>query len=324
MKPQNAAGPVFALSWLAFILLPVLLVYGLQAAGIVRAYHYQVLINMGVNVILAVSLNLVNGFNGQFSIGHAGFMGVGAYSAAVLTSKAMTMPFLPATMIGGLATGLLAYLVGIPAFRTRSDYLAVITLAFNMIVVNLLQNFDYVGGSRGLPGIMPYTNFAWVWGWVVMTVVVIRNLILSAHGKAVIAIRENEVAAELGGINLRYYKLLAFSIAAFFAGVAGSMSAHLLQFAAPQNFNIFRSFDILVMIYLGGIGSITGAMGGAILWTLLLELLRPLGVWRLVVGPVLLVILMIGRPKGLMGTVEAGFIIQRAKRKEEKSHAAPA
>ncbi len=292
------------LTWAAFVLLPPAMVVALHSLRIMNSYYYQIAMMVGINAIMATSLNLVNGFNGQFSLGHAGLMGVGAYAAAVMTSRLASWPFLPATLVGGLASAFVAYLVGYPSFRIRGDYLAVITLALNMIIVNLANNIDYIGGPRGLPGIVPYTNFMWIWVWVVVSVVVIRNLILSGHGRAMISVRESEVAAELGGIPTLRYKLLAFALSGFFAGVAGSLSAHMLQFVAPQNFSIFRSFDILIMVYLGGVGSTTGSFIGAGLWTILLELLRPLGVWRLVLGPVVLVLLMLLWPKGILGQNE--------------------
>jgi branched-chain amino acid transport system permease protein len=288
--------------------LPAALVPVLRNTGVINDYYYQVLMMIGINSILSIGLGLVNGFSGQFSLGHAGFMGIGAYVAAVLTSKAAALPFLLATLMGGIASAVVGYAVGIPAFRVRGDYLAVITLALNMIVVNVAQNINYIGGPRGFPGIIPYSNFTWIWLWVVLCVLVIRNLIVSGHGRAIMSVRENEVAAQLGGIDVQRYKLLAFSAACFFAGVAGSLSAHMLQFIAPQNYNIFRTFDILVMVYLGGAGSISGCLLGAMIWTALLEALRDLGVWRLVLGPILLIILMIFRQKGIFGGREFSFI----------------
>jgi branched-chain amino acid transport system permease protein len=296
------------LTWAGFVVFPPLVMMALQSRDLMNGYYYQVIMMVGINAIMAMSLNLVNGFNGQFSLGHAGLMGIGAYTAAVLTSRLTDWPFLAATLAGGLASALVAYLVGYPSFRTRGDYLAVITLGLNMIIVNLANNIDYIGGPRGFPGIIPYTNFIWIWGWVVVCVVVIRNLILSGHGRAIISVRESEVAAELGGIPTLRYKLLAFSLSGFFAGVAGSLSAHMLQFIAPQNFSIFRSFDVLIMLYLGGVGSTTGSFIGAGLWTVLLEVLRPLGVWRLVLGPLLLVALMLLRRKGILGQHEIGIL----------------
>ncbi|HHY92934.1 MAG TPA: branched-chain amino acid ABC transporter permease [Firmicutes bacterium] len=320
LQPVTWKGSTVA-GWSAFILLPPLAVLALKEAGVINLYYYQVLMVMGINAILSVSLNLVNGFSGQFSLGHAGFMAVGAYTAALLTSKVAALPFFVATLCGGGLAALIAYIIGLPAFKTRGDYLAVITLAFNMIIVNLLQNTDYVGGPRGLPGIRHYTEFPWVWAWVVLTVVVQANLMRSAHGRAILAVRENEQAAELGGIDVHAYKLLAFSLSGFFAGVAGSLSAHLLQFIAPQSFNVFKSFDVLVMLYLGGVGSISGAFTGAVLWTGLLEALRGVGVWRLVIGPLLLVVLMIARPKGILGDRELPLLARTA-REEVERHAA--
>jgi branched-chain amino acid transport system permease protein len=320
LQPVTWSGSAVA-GWAAFVLLPPLVVLALKGAGIINLYYYQVLMVMGINAILSVSLNLVNGFSGQFSLGHAGFMAVGAYTAALLTSKVAALPFFVATLCGGALAALIAYIIGLPAFKTRGDYLAVITLAFNMIIVNLLQNTDYVGGPRGLPGIRHYTEFPWVWAWVVLTVVVQANLMRSAHGRAILAVRENEQAAELGGIDVHAYKLLAFSLSGFFAGVAGSLSAHLLQFIAPQSFNVFKSFDVLVMLYLGGVGSISGAFTGAVLWTGLLEALRGVGVWRLVIGPLLLVVLMIARPKGILGDRELPLLARTA-REEVERHAA--
>jgi branched-chain amino acid transport system permease protein len=312
----------FWITWGLILILPLFLVPVLRKVGILNPYYNDVLVRMCISTIMAVSLNLINGFNGQFSIGHAGFMAIGGYVAAILTTKAefstiLVGPdwfrFLVATVVGATVAATVAYLIGIPAFRLRGDYLAVVTVAFNMIIVNIFTNMEYVGGPRGMPGVMGYTTFTWLWLWFVVTVVVIRNLVFSAHGRAIISVRENEVAAELGGVDTQKYKLMAFAIGSFFAGVGGSMMAHHLQFINPPMFNIFKSFDYLIMLYLGGVGSITGAIAGAVIWTFLQEVLRVLGiwhleVWRLVVGPVLLIVLMIWRSKGLLGGIELSFI----------------
>ncbi|MGC8786763.1 MAG: branched-chain amino acid ABC transporter permease [Anaerolineae bacterium] len=317
----------FWVSWALIVVLPPLLVPVLRDAGIINRYYNDVLMRTCISVIMVVSLNLINGFNGQFSIGHAGFMAIGGYVAAILTTKAQFSTllagpdwfrFLVATLIGGTTAATVACLVGIPAFRVRGDYLAVLTVAFNMIIVNILNNIEYVGGPRGMPGVMRYTTFTWLWLWLIVTVVVIRNLIFSAHGRAIISVRENEVAAELGGVDTQKYKLVAFTIGCFFAGVGGSMMAHHLQFINPGMFTVFKSIDFLIMLYLGGVGSITGSIAGAVIWTLLQEALRVLGiwgleVWRLVFGPVLLIILMIWRSKGLFGGIEASLIKPREK-----------
>jgi branched-chain amino acid transport system permease protein len=214
-------------------------------------------------------------------------------------------------------SGILAYIIGIPAFRVRGDYLAVLTVAFNMIIVNIFTNMEYVGGPRGLIGVRLYTTFTSVWLWVIVTVVVVRNLILSAHGRAIMSVRDNEVAAELGGVNTQKYKLMAFAVGSFFAGVGGAMIGHHVQFINPPMFNIFKSIDFLIMLYLGGVGSITGSIAGAVIWTLLQEVLRPLlamvhlEVWRLVVGPILLILMMIWRSKGLLGGIELSFLMPK-------------
>lgn len=317
----------FYVVWALVILVPIIVVPILRSTGVLSAYYNDVLSRCCIAVIMVAGLNLINGFNGQFSIGHAGFMAVGGYVAAMLTTKPefaniLIGPdwfrFVVATLAGGIISAALAFLIGIPSFRLRGDYLAVLTLAFNMIIVNFFTNLEYLGGPRGLPGVKNYTNFTWLWIWLIITVVVVRNLIHSSHGRAIMSVRDNEVAAELGGVDAKKYKLISFAIGSFFAGVGGSMIAHHVMFINPNMFNIFKSFDYLLMLYLGGVGSITGSIVGAFLWTILQEALRLLGVinmevWRMVVGPLLLVVLMLWRPKGLLG----GFEFKIFKKKEE-------
>jgi len=316
-----------------FIILPAVIIPILESTKVLTAYYMDVLSRCCIAVIMVVGLNLINGFNGQFSIGHAGFMAVGGYVAAMLTTKPefsaiLVGPdwfrFLVATLSGGIISAALAVLIGIPSFRLRGDYLAVLTLAFNMIIVNFFTNLEYLGGPRGLPGVPRYSNFIWLWAWVIITVIVVRNLIHSSHGRAIMSVRDNEVAAELGGINVKKYKLLSFAIGSFFAGVGGSMIAHHVMFINPNMFNIFKSFDYLLMVYLGGVGSITGSIAGAFIWTILQEVLRLLGVinlevWRMVVGPVLLVVLMLWRPKGLLGGFELKMFKQKEEGKDDRS-----
>ena len=337
--PDTYDGRSLRTIWVLLTVVPPLLVTALSLLGVINSYYYDVLMRMGISVILAVSLNIVNGHLGQFSIGHAGFMGIGAYVAGVLIAggnpgyagvtlrepgllsrlptlsvlgQEFSLAFPVATLIGGIAAAMVAFVIGIPAFRTRSDYLAVVTLAFNMIIVNIFVNMQYVGGSRGLTGLPGYSNFFWVWLFLIATVLVSRNLITSAHGRAILSVRENEVAAELGGINVRTYKLVALSLGAFFAGIAGSLLGFHVMFINPSMFNVFRSFDLLIMIYLGGVGSITGTALGAVVWTLLQEVLRFMGVWRLVLGPMLLIITMLVWKRGLTKG-ELPFIISKRK-----------
>ncbi len=196
-------------------------------------------------------------------------------------------------------------IVAYPSFRTRGDYLAIVTLAFNMIVKSVLENIDALGGPRGYLGMPRLTNLFWVVAWVLLTLAALRNLVYSNFGRGIMAIREDEMAANLTSVDTRRLKVYAFLISAFFAGVAGGVYAHLLQFINPRSFSILKSTDMLVMVYLGGVGSLTGSLLGAAIFTLLLEALRPLGLWRWVLGPLLLVLLMIFRPRGLMGFKEA-------------------
>ncbi len=290
--------------------LVLLLAWGLPAAGVLNPYLVQILMYVGINMILTLSLNLVNGYMGEFSVGHAGFMGIGAYAASILTVWWLPGAWAPLAfpgvlILGGGAAAAAALLVAYPSFRTRGDYLAIVTLAFNMIVKSVLENLDVVGGPRGFLGMPRLTNLFWVAAWVLLTLLVLRNLVYSNFGRGIMAIREDEVAANLTSVDTRRLKVYAFLISAFFAGVAGGLYAHLLQFINPRSFTILKSTDMLVMVYLGGVGSLTGSLLGATIFTLMLEALRPLGIWRWVLGPLLLVLLMIYRPRGLMGFKEA-------------------
>lgn len=298
---------------------PILLTLGLALSvllpslGVLNLYLQQVIIYVGINIILTISLNLVNGYMGEFSVGHAGFMAIGAYVSSLLTVLVFPKTWGPllfplALVIGGMAAALAGLLVALPSFKTRGDYLAIVTLAFNMIIKSVLENIDAIGGPRGFMGMSKLTNVAWVYVWVLVTIVVLRNFVFSNLGRGVLSVREDEVAAELVSVNTRQTKILAFVISSFFAGIAGGLFAHILQFINPKSFTISKSTDVLVMVYLGGVGSITGSVLGASIYTVLLELLRPLGVWRWVVGPLMLVILMIRRPRGIFGLRESRWL----------------
>jgi branched-chain amino acid transport system permease protein len=289
---------------------------------------------VGINIILTTSLNLINGYMGEFSVGHAGFMAVGAYVGAILTTQILPAGLVgvlfPVTVLaGGAAAALVGLVVAIPSFRTRGDYLAIVTLAFNMIVKSVIENIEAIGGPRGIPGIDRLTTLPWTFFWTVATIWVIRNLIYSNFGRGVLSIREDEIASDLMSVNTRQAKLLAFVISSFFAGVAGALFAHLLQFISPRVFDIIKSTDILIMVYLGGIGSIAGSILGATIYTVLLEVLRPLGMWRMVLMPLLLVFLMLYRPRGIMGLREfrwfiPGYEAIAAKRWRQKKEASDA
>jgi branched-chain amino acid transport system permease protein len=212
-------------------------------------------------------------------------------------------------LIAGFGTAIIGLVVAIPSFKTRGDYLAIVTLAFLMIVKSVIENIDAIGGPRGIPGIYKLTNLPWTFIWTVLAVWVIRNFVYSNFGRGVLSIREDEIASDLMSVNTRQVKLQAFVISSFFAGVAGALFAHVLQFISPRVFDIVKSTDILIMVYLGGIGSIAGSIVGATLFTVLLEVLRPLREFRYVLMPLVLVILMIYRPRGIMGLREFRWFI---------------
>jgi branched-chain amino acid transport system permease protein len=288
-------------------------------------YLLRIVLLIGINIVLAVSLNLVNGFTGQFSIGHAGFMAVGGYTAAMLSLRfgqgaalALAAAGLPlpvsqgllllgALIVGGLVSAVAGYLVGLPSLRLRGDYLAIVTLGFGEIIRVVILNVDAVGGARGLPGIPQWSNFFWVFLWAVLVVVVSRNLAHSTHGRALFAIRDDEIAAEALGVDTTRYKVLAFVLGAFFAGVAGGLSAHNDAYLNPSSFTFLRSIEVIAMVVLGGMGSISGSVLAAIVLTLLPELLRGMKDYRMVIYSLMLIVLMITRPQGLLGTRELSW-----------------
>ena len=261
------------------------------------------LILIGINIILASSLNLINGFTGQFSIGHAGFMAVGAYVSAVLSVK-FELPFILAILGSAASAGLLGFMIGLPTLRLKGDYLAIATLGLGEIIRICILNIQYVGGASGFMGIPRYTNFAWVFALTVVTLFVIKNLINSTHGRACIAIRENEIAAESMGVDTTRYKVMAFTIGAFFAGVAGALFSHYFYIAHPASFTFMKSFDILTIVVLGGLGSLTGSVTAAVLLTFVSAALAGYPEWRMVIYSLMLIILMIYRPQGLFGNKE--------------------
>lgn len=273
------------------------------------------LVLIGINIILAVSLNLIVGFTGQLALGHAGFMAVGAYVAGVMTMN-FGQPFLVALFAGACAAGFLGILLGVPTLRLKGDYLAIATLGFGEIVRGVLINIDYVGGAAGLIGIPQMTTWFWLFFWTVATIVIVKNFINSTHGRACIAVRENEIAAEAMGIDTTRYKVIAFAMGAFFAGVAGALYAHYFFIIQPNTFNFMKSFDILVMVVFGGLGSITGSVIAGVLVTVLTAALQKLALLRMVIYAVLLIAIMILRPQGLLGSKELTFEFFGRKRGE--------
>ena len=276
------------------------------AASHFNSYWLFITYDIAINVILAVSLNLINGYTGQFSLGHAGFMAVGAYTAAVITNQFGDLnPFAAGAVFSGavLAGGALAagagLLVGIPTLRLRGDYLAIVTLGFGEIIRVIFQNMQGVGGARGLSVAHGWTDFFWAFGAAAAAVYVVAALVHSTYGRGFLAVRDDEVAASAMGINPVRYKVTAFVVGAFFAGVAGGLYAHSKQFITPGGFNFMQSVSIVVMVILGGMGNTVGVILAAVLLTLLPEFLRPIAEYRMILYSLLLVVLMLARPQGL-------------------------
>jgi branched-chain amino acid transport system permease protein len=322
------------------------------------SYAEKLLFDIGINVILAVSLNIVNGFTGQFSIGHAGFMAVGAYVSIVVTyyggyalfgdvipheSWAGYALYFGSIVAGGIGAALAGYVVGLPSLRLRGDYLAIVTLGFGEIIRVVLQATPdalgvremrdgipapdgtlhklsrlewplHLGGALGFPHPGAYNSLAWTWVAVAITIMVAYRLRESTHGRAFLSVRENEIAAEAVGVNTTRYKVNAFVLAAFFAGVAGSLFAHQIgagTASRPEEFNFMKSFEAVIMVVLGGMGSISGAAMAAVVLTLMTELLRSVGDYRLVAYALTLILVMILRPQGLFGSEEVWQIARR-------------
>jgi branched-chain amino acid transport system permease protein len=285
-------------------------------------YVLTIIMYAGINIILAVSLNLVNGFTGQFSMGHAGFMSVGAYVAAFLSTQLEAssghliqdpvfgpLIFFGILLIGGLGACVVGYCVGLPSLRLKGDYLAIVTLGFGEIIRVVILNMDAIGGARGMPNIPPLTHFGWVYTFVVLTTFTIWRIIRTRYGRAFLSVREDEIAAEAMGVNTTRAKVRAFVIGAFFAGIAGGLFAHYLRYLNPQTFDFNRSFEIIIMVVLGGMGSITGSIVAALFLTGMKEALRPLQEltkvdFRMVIYSLMLILLMLTRPNGLLGTRE--------------------
>jgi len=315
-------------------------------------YWQLVFLFMGINIIMTVSLNLINGYMGEFSCGHAGFMAVGAYVAGILTvwlfaeDKVFGLPVLPAAwaiplfpvalIIGALAASLMGLLVAIPSFKTRGDYLAIITLAVNYIVKSGIENMEVIGGPRGFVGMKRVMNnmadafdapwlLIWTFIGITATIFIISKFMSSTLGKGVEAIREDEIAAELMSVNTRRIKVIAFMLSCGLAGLAGGLFAHWPGgYINPGTFTILKSTEVMVMVYLGGMGSISGSIISAIGFTLLLEILRDLRVFKWVVIPLLLVVMMLVRPTGILGNKELGDVLPRLRAifgSEEESYA---
>ncbi len=321
MKNRNLQTIIIAI--LSYIIIQLLMLF-----GIINPYLQQIICYAGIMIISALGLNLIYGFTGQFSLGHAAFFGIGAYTSAFIIKLAnlnITFYLIIGIIAAALLTGVIAFIVGLPILRLRSDYLGIATLGFGIIIKVLFDNADAVfpimGGSRGMLGIPPLTNFIWVFLVVLISVIVLRNLINSAPGRALISVREDEIASEAVGINTAKYKTLGFVIGSIYAGIAGALYAHLYAFLHPDNFYFLKSIDVLLIVVLGGMASISGTIVASVLWVFLLEGLRivlPEAIldWRLVIYPLLLILIMIFRPEGIFGKREFKFLKYREQKQK--------
>lgn len=296
------------------------LIHVLIVAEVINPYWELIIQYACLVTIAGLGLNIIYGLNGQFSLGHVAFYGLGAYSAAMITKGLQwdnPAGFVVAIVSGGAVAATIAFLIGLPILRLRSDYLGIATLGFGIIVKVAFDNSDalspMLGGSRGMTGIPKLTSFPWVAAITLLAVALMRNLTYSSHGRAILSIREDEIAASAMGINTTKYKTVAFVMGCFYAGVAGALYAHLYKFLHPSNFDFLKSIDLLLIVVLGGLGSISGTIIAALGWTFLLEGLRvilPPEIMdtRFVIYPLLLILVMLLRPRGLFGGMELPFL----------------
>jgi len=300
-----------------FLLLAVAVAIGCSfGSGVFNRYYLGIAIDVGINVILAVSLNLINGHTGQFSLGHAGFMAVGGLIAAKLTllcgpacpEALRPLLFLGGLLLGGGVAALAGFTVGVPSLRLRGDYLAIVTLGFGEIIRVLFQTSDFFGAATGLTGIPKWTTFGWAWAFAAVTVYVVACLVNSTYGRGFIAVHDDEIAASAMGINPVRYKVTAFVIGAFFAGIAGGLYAHHKAVISPSGFDFLKSIEIVVMVILGGMGRTVGVILAAILLTILPELLRGVAEYRMIIYSLLIIVLMLTRPQGLFTFGKKGTV----------------
>ncbi|KXG75904.1 branched-chain amino acid ABC transporter permease [Thermotalea metallivorans] len=269
-------------------------------------YIQGILILAGINLLAVLGLSLLTGFTGLFSFGHAGFMAIGAYTTAIMSVK-LHLPFIPSLMIGGLIAALVSLLIGKLTLNLKGDYFCIATLGLGEAIRLILDNVQYLGGARGWPGIPLKTTLLNVVIIDIIGIIILVNLIRSKHGRNMIAIREEEMASQIIGINVFRYKMISLMISAIYAGVAGGMLGHYLGFLQPKMFQIVKSTELTIIVIFGGLGSISGSVLGALVLTSLPEMLRTFAQWRLVVYGIAVIFIMISRPQGLMGGHEFSF-----------------
>lgn len=266
-------------------------------------YVMGILTLAGINLMTVLGLSLLTGFTGLFSFGHAGFMAIGGYATALMTVK-FHWPFIPALLAGGLAAALVSAALGKVTLNLKGDYFCIATLGFGEAIRLILDNVQTFGGARGWPGIPHYTNFWNVIGVNIVAIIVLANLIRSRHGRNMIAVREEELASQIVGIDVFKYKMTSLVISAAYAGIAGGLMGHYMTFLQPKMFSLAKSTELTIIVIFGGLGSISGSVLGALVLTSLPEILRAFSSWRLVFYGLAVIFIMISRPEGLMGGYE--------------------
>jgi len=314
---------------IAVLLIVFLIVGHFVTSGLLTRAQNQVVIQIGFFIIMAVSLNLVTGYLGQLPLGHAGFMAVGAYASTIFWRGGFLsgqVSVIAGILIAGIVTAVFGFLIGVPALRLRGDYLAIITLGFGEIIRSIIINVPTLtGGVQGLSYLPRYATFLLVYIFVIITCASIHLLMKSKHGRAILSIRDNEIAAESCGVNTTYYKVMAFVVSAFFAGIAGALFAANFTILTPGSFDFMLSINILMMVVLGGIGSMIGSVISASILTSLPLVMQFLNEYRMIIFALMLILVMIFKPNGLMGNYDFSLsqllekIINRL-RKADKIH----
>ena len=295
--------------WFVLLLAGYGLITLLASAGVLNDFYLQILQQIGINIILAVGLNLIVGFSGQFSLGHAGFMAIGAYAAAIIGSKSATYPaFFAAMVLGAVIAGTVALIVGIPTLRLKGDYLAIATLGVSEIIrILIINGGDLTNGAAGILGIPAFTNWQMVYFFVVITTILTINFLRSPIGRATLSVREDEIAAGSVGVNTTKIKVVAFVFGAITASIAGSLQAGFIGSVVPKDYTFINSINVLIIVVFGGLGSMTGTIVAAILLGILNMVLQNVASIRMIIYSLALILVMIFRPGGLLGTWELNF-----------------
>lgn len=309
------------LAWFGFILALFVILYALIASGMIGVYYVQILMGIGISLIMALGTNLVLGFSGQFSLGQAGFMAIGAYATAILTSYpqfATYLGFYLSILLGMVITAFIALVVGIPTLRLKGDYLAIATLGVSEIIrIAIVNGGELTNGAAGIMGVLPFTSWPLVFICVVLTVILVMNYLRSPTGRQVIAVREDEIAAESMGVNTTKMKVLTFVFAAMTASLAGSLYVGYIGTIAPKDFTIMKSIDFLIIAVFGGLGSITGTVVAAIILGALNMFLQEFSSVRMIIYSLALILVMVFKPGGLLGTKELSFVKLLSKKVKE-------